>query len=226
MFKGALFDLDGVIADTSSLHFQAWQKLTNNYFAAELPDYLEEQTKGVSRGDSLQVILDHLDVGVSESMFQQLLIEKNELYLASLKNLSPKNILPGISEFIAELKENEVKLALASASLNGPAILDKLQLTDAFDAIADPSKVAQGKPAPDIFLAAAKALDLEPAECVGIEDSIAGITAISVSGALPIAIGTNAEFKAAFKTFAKTAELNLSDVRAVYDIFKKEHAIW
>ena len=110
--------------------------------------------------------------------------------------------------------------------MNGPAILDKLQLTDAFDAIADPSKVAQGKPAPDIFLAAAKALDLETAECVGIEDSITGITAISVSGALPIAVGTNAEFKAAFKTFAKTAELNLADVRAVYDIFKKEHAIW
>lgn len=76
MFKGALFDLDGVIADTSTLHFEAWKKLTDNYFAAKLPSDLEEKTKGVSRAESLKVILNYLEVSVSENMFQQLLFEK------------------------------------------------------------------------------------------------------------------------------------------------------
>lgn len=110
MFKGALFDLDGVIADTSTLHFEAWKKLTNNYFAVKLPSDLEEKTKGVSRANSLKVILNYLDVSVSERMFQQLLFEKNEQYKESLKQLSPDNILPGVAAFISELKQQNVSL--------------------------------------------------------------------------------------------------------------------
>ena len=130
MFKGALFDLDGVIADTSTLHFEAWKKLTDNYFAAKLPSDLEEKTKGVSRAESLKVILNYLEVSVSENMFQQLLFEKNEQYKESLKQLSPDNILPGVATFISELKQQKVQLALASSSLNGPLILEKLTLAE------------------------------------------------------------------------------------------------
>lgn len=216
MFKGVLFDLDGVIADTSTLHFDAWKKLVNNYFSAKLPDSLEEKTKGVSRGDSLKVILNYLDVSVSNTMFQRLLVEKNQTYLASLENLSIKDRLPGIMEFITELKQHEIKLALASASLNGPAILDKLELREAFEAIADPSKVPYGKPAPDIFIAAAEALGLNPRDCVGIEDSSAGITAINHSGAYSVAVGTHPELKAANMLLASTAELNLDTIRRAY----------
>ena len=185
MFKGALFDLDGVIADTSTLHFEAWKKLTDNYFAAKLPSDLEEKTKGVSRAESLKVILNYLEVSVSENMFQQLLFEKNEQYKESLKQLS------GVATFISELKQQKVKLALASSSLNGPLILEKLTLAETFDTIVDPSKVENGKPAPDIFIAAAQSLNLQPLECIGIEDSIAGLKAIKESGAFSVAIGTN-----------------------------------
>ncbi len=97
--------------------------------------------------------------------------------------LSPDNILPGVATFISELKQQKVKLALASSSLNGPLILEKLTLAEKFDAIVDPSKVENGKPAPDIFIAAAQSLNLQPSECIGIEDSIAGLKAIKESGA-------------------------------------------
>ncbi|MGM0340877.1 beta-phosphoglucomutase [Enterococcus sp. AZ007] len=222
MFKGALFDLDGVIADTSNLHFKAWQDHARNYFAAELPPSIEEQTKGVSRSDSLNVILNYLDVAVSDSMFHQLLLEKNEHYKDSLKQLSPKNILPGITTFIAELRQHHVKLALASASLNGPVILEKLALSEAFDAIADPSKVPCGKPTPDIFIAAAKALDLHPSECIGIEDAIAGITAINESGAFSVAVGANPELKTADLPFLTTSELKFETIRTSYSLWQKE----
>lgn len=209
MFKGALFDLDGVIADTSTLHFEAWKKLVEHYFSVKLPDHLEEKTKGVSRADSLKVILNHLDVAVSETMFQQLLVEKNEYYKESLTTISSEAILPGVSDFISELKQQKVRLALASASLNGPFILEKLGLRDSFDAIVDPSSVAAGKPAPDIFLAAAAALKLMPSECIGIEDSIAGLQAIKDSGAFSVAVGKNPELKTADINIAATSELKL-----------------
>lgn len=211
MFKGALFDLDGVIADTSTLHFEAWKKLVDNYFSVKLPDHLEEKTKGVSRADSLKVILNHLDVAVSETMFQQLLVEKNEYYKESLTTISSEAILPGVSDFISELKQQKVRLALASASLNGPFILEKLGLRDSFDAIVDPSSVAAGKPAPDIFLAAA-ALKLQSSECIGIEDSIAGLRAIKESGAFSVAVGKSTELQTADLNLATTAELKLAAI--------------
>lgn len=216
MFKGALFDLDGVIADTSTLHFEAWKKLTNNYFSVKLPSDLEEKTKGVSRADSLKVILNYLDVSVSERMFQQLLFEKNEQYKESLKQLSPDNILPGVAAFISELKQQNVKLALASSSLNGPLILEKLALAETFDTIVDPSKVENGKPAPDIFIAAANSLNLKPSECVGIEDSIAGLEAIKESGAFSVAIGNSIDLKTADLPLSTTAELTFAAVRTAY----------
>lgn len=172
MLKGALFDLDGIIADTASYHFDAWKKLIKNHFDTDLPNQLEEKTKGVSREDSLSIILDYLGIQVSEENFKQLAAEKNEQYVQALDALTSQDILPGISDFIQELKEAKIRIALASASKNGPFILEKLGLLDIFDAIVDPSSVANGKPAPDIFLAAAQALELQPKDCIGIEDSI------------------------------------------------------
>ena len=214
--KGVLFDLDGVIADTSVYHFQAWRKLIKNHFNRELPDELEKQTKGVSRTDSLNAILKFLNISVSQEQFNEMTTEKNNIFRNLLASLTPANILPGISELISALKKNNVKLSLASASLNGPFILEKLQLTEAFDAIADPSKVAAGKPAPDIFIAAAEAINLNPQDCVGIEDSIAGITAINKSGALSVGVGSITDLKDAKLLFPKTAALNYDQIETAW----------
>ena len=217
--KGVLFDLDGVIADTSVYHFQAWRKLIKIHFNLELPDELEKQTKGVSRTDSLKAILKFLNISVSQEKFNEMTTEKNNIFRNLLASLTPANILPGISELISALKKNNVKLSLASASLNGPFILEKLQLTDAFDAIADPSKVAAGKPAPDIFIAAAEAINLKPQDCVGIEDSIAGITAINKAGALSVGVGSKTDLKDAKLLFPKTAALNYDQIETEWEKF-------
>ena len=217
--KGVLFDLDGVIADTSVYHFQAWRKLIKKHFNLELPDELEKQTKGVSRTDSLKAILKFLNISVSQEQFNEMTTEKNNIFRNLLASLTPANILPGISELILSLKKNNVKLSLASASLNGPFILEKLQLTDAFDAIADPSKVAAGKPAPDIFIAAAEGINLKPQDCVGIEDSIAGITAINKSGALSVGVGSKTDLKDAKLLFPKTAALNYDQIETAWEKF-------
>lgn len=211
MFKGALFDLDGVIADTAIFHFAAWKNLVKKHFNTELPDELEEKTKGVSREDSLTIILNYLNIQVSEEVFKSLAAEKNEAYVEALDVLNPNYILPGITSFISDLKSNHVKIALASASKNGPLILKKLGLADSFEAIADPAKVAAGKPAPDIFLAAAKALNLDPKDCIGVEDAVAGVSAINASGATSIAVG-GVELSQATKRFNNTSELNFKEV--------------
>ncbi|HCG97051.1 MAG TPA: beta-phosphoglucomutase [Erysipelotrichaceae bacterium] len=213
--KGALFDLDGVIADTAVYHFAAWRNLVKKHFNAELPDSLEEKTKGVSREDSLRVILDYLKINVSDEEFQALSEEKNTAYVQALDHLTKADILPGISQLIHDLKKHHVKIALASASQNGPIILKKLGLLDEFDAIANPQLVHRGKPAPDIFLAAAKAIDVEPNDCVAVEDSVAGISAINEAGAISIAVG-GLELSHAKKRFNSTNELTYEAIEATW----------
>ncbi|MDF7638722.1 beta-phosphoglucomutase [Lactobacillus sp. ESL0791] len=219
--KGVLFDLDGVIADTSTYHFQAWRKLIKDNFNRNLPDELEKQTKGVSREDSLRIILGYLKIKVSPERFTQLTIEKNKFYQSLLSNLTKKDILPGITQFIADLKFRQIKLSLASASLNGPFILKKLHLSDKFDAIADPGKISAGKPAPDIFIAAAKAIDVPVTDCIGIEDSVAGITAINLSGAFSVGIGKKDDLDAAKLLFSDTAKISYTKINQAWNNWKK-----
>ena len=214
--KGALFDLDGVIADTSVYHFKAWQKLVAGNFHQQLPAEFEEKTKGVSRGDSLKVILSYLNVQVTSTEFDKLAAEKNDVYRDFLGKLTPANILPGISQLLIDLKSNGYRLALASASLNAPLILDKLDLSTDFDAIADPSQVAAGKPAPDIFLAAAAAINVPIEDCLGIEDSIAGIQAINAAHALSIGIGSAENLKNTDLLVPNTAALTYAKVASVW----------
>ncbi|WP_297665898.1 beta-phosphoglucomutase [uncultured Streptococcus sp.] len=213
--KGALFDLDGVIADTAAYHFDAWKKLVKKHFKADLPVELEEEMKGLSRKDSLQVILDYLDIEVSEEQFTYLADEKNRIYMDMLKHLTKSDILPGITQLIIEFKKHKIKLALASASQNGPIILEKLGLSTVFDVIVDPSKIAKGKPAPDIYLAASEALHLAPSDCIGIEDSVAGITAINDAGSISIAVG-GIELNHAHKRFNSTTDLNFSKIEKIW----------
>lgn len=116
MMKGALFDLDGVLADTASLHFKAWRKLAKENFGRSLPDELENKTRGISRSDSLSVILDYLEITVSKAKFHRLAEEKNQIYRSFLTDLSPDEVLPGMRDFITDLRKKGILTALASAT--------------------------------------------------------------------------------------------------------------
>lgn len=211
MTKAALFDLDGVIADTAVYHLQAWRKLIQDHFNQDVPADLLAQTKGLSRVDSLNAILSGLNLTVSEEEFARLTDEKNDLYRQSLADLNDQGILPGISELLAELRKKDFRLALASASHNAPLILEKLGLSDSFEAIADPRKVRRGKPAPDIFLAAAKGVNCKPEDCIAFEDSAAGITAIKAAGSYAVGVGKQAELNSDI-CFPNTASIDLDEI--------------
>ena len=207
--KGVLFDLDGIVTDTATYHFSAWSQLIKDEFGLTLPDIVEERTKGVSREDSLRIILEELNLSVDKDRFQYLTNRKNQCYIESLNQLTSEDILPGIFELIKELKQKGIKIALASASHNGPFILEKIGLFDSFDTIVDPGKLSRGKPDPEIFEVASAQLGLIPKDCVGIEDSISGIQAINSAGSCSIGVGDD-KLSEAFRRVSSTKELSVT----------------
>lgn len=218
MFKGVLFDLDGVITDTAEYHYLAWEKLADE-LGITIDREFNEKLKGVSREDSLRLILEHgkRESDFSETEFQQLAKSKNDNYVEMIQAVSPKDVYPGILELLKELKNAGIKISLASASKNGPFLLKQMALTDYFDGIADPAKVAAGKPAPDIFILAAQVVGLDPNECIGIEDAQAGIAAIKACGALPVGVGQAEQLGDDIALVESTSELTLAFLEKQWD---------
>lgn len=218
MFKGVLFDLDGVITDTAEYHFLAWKKLADD-LGISIDREFNEKLKGVSREDSLTLILEHGNKAgeISSEKFAELAKVKNDNYVEMIQAISPKDIYPGILELLEELKAADIKIALASASKNGPLLLDKMEISHFFDAIVDPGSVAAGKPAPDIFVAAAEAVNVSIKEAVGIEDSQAGITAIKASGSLPVGVGSPKDLGDDIAIVPDTSKLSLAYLETVWN---------
>lgn len=187
-YKGVIFDLDGVITDTAEYHFLAWKKLAdelNIYFDRKI----NENLKGVSRLESLEIILKNSDRFFSHEEKLYLADKKNNYYKEMINKITPHDILPGVCDLINQLKARNVKIAVASVSKNAKTVLDNLGLTAAFDYIVDAEKIKNGKPDPEIFLNAADGIGVEPCCCIGIEDSKAGIEAINRAGMLSIGVG-------------------------------------
>lgn len=205
--KGVIFDLDGVITDTAKFHFEAWKRLAQEKFSLDLPAEFETQLKGVSRTESLRRILKFGQITLSQEELEEYATQKNAYYLSSIEKLTSADILPGIKELLVELKEHNIKIALGSASNNAPFILEKLGLMSYFATIVDPKKVLHGKPAPDIFLVGAEQLGLSATQCVGIEDSVAGITAIKDAQMLAVGVGNAEELKQADIIVPSTKQL-------------------
>ena len=205
MIKGVIFDLDGVITDTAKFHYIAWKNLASE-LGIEIDEKFNETLKGIPRLDSLIKILEYGGVRqkYSDTDIDSLADKKNEEYKLLLEELSKDDILPGIEEFIDELRSNNIKIGLASVSKNAPTILKKLEFIEKIDFIADPSKVAKGKPAPDIFIEAARGIGLEIENTVGIEDAESGVKAMRACDMRSVGIGVEADL-----TLKGTSELSL-----------------
>ena len=190
--KAVIFDLDGIITDTAKYHYIAWKNMAQK-IGIEIDEVFNEKLKGISRMGSLELILEQGGkTGVfSAAEKDQLAAEKNAEYLELLKELNAADILPGIKTLLEQLRAANYGVALASSSKNAPQILAALGIEEHFPVIADPAAVKAGKPAPDIFLAAAAQLGAEPKNCVGIEDAEAGVRAIRAAGMKSIAVGTD-----------------------------------
>jgi len=183
-----IFDLDGVIVDTAKYHYLAWKNLAN----ALGFDFTEEQNellKGVSRIQSLEILLSLGKVNLSEEKKQVLLIQKNKEYLEYVNKMTSEEILPGVNDLLNFLEINDIKYALGSASKNAPLILEKVGLLNRFTAIVDGNDVSKAKPDPEVFLIGAKKLGINPENCVVVEDAIAGIEAANAAKMISIGIG-------------------------------------
>ncbi len=186
MIRAFLFDLDGVLTDTSEFHYQAWQRLADEE-GLPFSRLDNDDLRGVSRRESLAVMLKGKPI--SEETAQAWMERKNSYYLELVDRMTPANLLPGAVDLLAELRAAGFLIAIASASKNAPLVLERLKIGAAIDAVVDGNTPARSKPAPDLFLEAAKALGMQPAECVVVEDAEVGITAGMDAGMLTLGLG-------------------------------------
>ena len=202
--KAFIFDLDGVIVSTDSLHYRAWKALADSegiYFDEEI----NHRLRGVSRMESLEIILERATRTYTDEEKVAMAERKNGIYRELLQVLTPSDRLEGVTETLNALRAQGYKLAIGSSSKNTPIILEKIGYSGYFDAISDGNNIKNSKPDPEVFLKAADFLQLQPCECFVVEDAEAGITAAKAGGFTAIGIGAaaedpNAEY--AIKTFA------------------------
>jgi beta-phosphoglucomutase len=186
--KAFIFDLDGVIVDTAKYHFLAWQKISDELGVEFTPEH-NEQLKGVSRVRSLDIILELGKIKASQEDKNLWLKQKNEDYLRYIHAMDESEILDGVMNILQFLKEHDQRIALGSASKNARPILEKVKILDFFDAIVDGNDVTDAKPNPEVFLQAAKKLDVSPEHSIVFEDSVAGVEAANIAGMTSVGIG-------------------------------------
>lgn len=209
---GLIFDMDGVLTETSKFHLKAWQKLAKE-LGGVFPDAMEEKIKGVSRMDSLEIVLKASGVeGLNPEDKNALAEKKNREYLKMVQSVSEDDVLPGMKVFLEREKKKGSKIALGSSSKSGAMILKKLGLVNLFDVIVDGNSVTSAKPNPEVFLKAASLMKISPDKCIVIEDAAAGIEAAKAAGMKCIGIGDNIELESADIIISKSNEINEIDL--------------
>ncbi len=203
-----VLDLDGVVTDTASQHETAWRTmLEGRGLPFDAAAY--ERTRGLSRSGSLRELLG--EHHVDPTTFEAMLEEKNVRYVEALDGLKLRDLLPGIIDLLLAAEARHWKVGIGSSSHNAALVLDRIGVTDLFDAVADGS-AGEPKPAPDIFLAAARMMGVEPAACVVVEDAAAGVAAGIAAGMRVIGVGPEDRVGHAHLRVASTRELVLDDL--------------
>ena len=196
--KTCIFDLDGVICDTAKFHYLAWKRLAES-IGFDLTSEHDEHMKGIGRMQSLELILGWAKVQLSQTEKELLCDKKNTWFVEYIQTITPSDILPGVEDFLKELKAKEYKIALGSASRNAPVILEKLGVAHYFDAIVDGNSVSLPKPNPEVFLKGAEATETKPENCVVFEDALSGVEAGLNAGMFVVGVGNASILKNAHK---------------------------
>ncbi|MGF7216292.1 beta-phosphoglucomutase [Spirosoma lacussanchae] len=187
--KAFLFDLDGVIVDTAVYHYQAWKRLANE-LGFDISEEFNERLKGVSRTESLDIILAHGGLTLPDEEKLELASQKNNWYLDLVSRMTAEDILPGVATFFSQVRKAGLQTALGSVSKNAPLILERIGMSDVFDAVIDGNKISKGKPDPEVFTRGAAELEVRPAECVVFEDAVAGVEAGKRGGMFVVGLGS------------------------------------
>lgn len=206
MIEAIIFDLDGVLVTTDHLHFIAWKRLANEIGASGFCEADNLRQRGVSRMDSLEVVLEKAPRRYTEEEKMAMASLKNQYYVESLLSIGKSALLPGTIETLEWLKSRGLKIALGSASKNAQMILDKTEITNYFDALATGHDTTRSKPDTEVFLIAASKLRVSPEHCVVVEDAEAGVQAAVSAGMMVLGVGPAAKHE-----LANWSGVNLAD---------------
>ncbi len=206
MIKGVIFDLDGVLLFTDKYHYMAWKTLADKL---DIPfdEKVNNRLRGVSRMDSLNIILSYSNQTFSEAEKEVMAEEKNELYREYLQKMTPADVSDETRSVLVKLRDKGIKLAIGSSSKNTPLILEKTDMAKYFHAVSDGNNITRSKPDPEVFLKAAEYLNFKPCECIVVEDAEAGIDAGNDGGFITVGIGCAEYYDKTKKPIKRLAEL-------------------
>ncbi|UMR32087.1 beta-phosphoglucomutase [Massilia sp. MB5] len=208
-FKAVIFDLDGVITDTARYHYLAWKRLAETQ-GVHFDEAFNEHLKGIDRMGSLELILASAKRSYSQDEKLALADEKNEHYKELIATMSPADLLPGAVQALDACRAAGMRIGLASVSRNAFTVLDRLGIRGKFDYVVDAATIAKGKPDPEIFLKAARELGVPPAECLGVEDAVAGVASIKSAGMWALGIGSPQTLEQADAVISGLAQFDLA----------------
>ncbi|MBQ7408277.1 MAG: beta-phosphoglucomutase [Clostridia bacterium] len=206
-YKAIIFDLDGVICFTDEYHFLAWQALAKKLGITNFTREDNAKQRGVSRMESLEVVLAKSDKKYTYEEKVELANYKNSLYVKMLQNMNESDLSNEVKSTLTELKNRGIKIAIGSSSKNAPLILNRLGILNLFDGISDGNNITKSKPNPEVFLKAAQFISVEPKECYVVEDAIAGIDAALAGGFTSVAIGDATKHSGAHYKISSFSEL-------------------
>lgn len=209
LIKACIFDLDGVIVDTARYHYLAWKRLAEE-LGVPFNEADNERLKGVSRMQSLDIILELGGITLSQYEKEKLANKKNTWFVDYVERMVPDEIYPGVKQLLQNLRAKGIKVGLASSSKNAQTVIQLLHIKNDFDAVVDGTMVNHSKPDPEIFLLAAQKLQVNPADCLVFEDAEAGVEAAIAAGMKCVGIGSPAQLSKANKVLAKTGSFEVA----------------
>ena len=169
-YTAVIFDLDGVLVHTDRFHYKAWKAVADE-LGIGFDEEINLRLKGVSRRESLEIILENYSGTMTEEEKQAIAKKKNRIYRDFLQQLSPVDVSADVTSVLMRIKDMGIKTAIGSSSKNAGFILEKLGMQGFFGAVSDGNSITKSKPDPEVFLNAAKLLEVLPDDCLVVEDA-------------------------------------------------------
>lgn len=207
-YKGIIFDLDGVICHTDKYHYLAWKSIADD-LGIFFDETINNRLRGVSRMESLDIILEGYTKDLSVEEKVQLAEKKNAYYRELLNEITTGDLSEEVKYTLDYQRSQGLKLAIGSSSKNATFILEKLGLGDYFDGISDGNNLNESKPNPEVFFIAASRIGLNPSDCLVVEDANAGVEAAFRGGFDCAGIGEAAMDLRTTYPIATFSDLNL-----------------